>query len=530
MYKVMIVDDETIILSGIKFLVDWERNGCVICATARNGQEALKAIRQMPPDIILADIRMPVMDGISLLKQVNEEFPYIVFIMLTNLEEFDLARQALRFRAVDYLLKSRLEAVILENALKRAKDERDQRNRLMAVSSMDYFVRREKEELVNKALQTVIFLRRPLRDQHAEEILANNGLLTGYRYFYIPIDYGIHPEGEGMTAEEKAERLNWIKELAEKAADGIYKNQYVLVDTGQRDVLVMFVHHIRGDGKEKQELFRKKLASTVNKITQARCEVFSTSVYDGKEMLWDCAGEYQCLLEAYYLENSSNYSLSEVPERYEPLGLEGIGSQLMAEILKRNVRGMETLLDKAEARINGTIHQKSQAIWLLNELNRSASQAFFALDSQNQKTVERISSFGEIDGIKTRSQVISWIEMLKKTTANVIGSSEGTGNRIAEKAKKYVLSHLEEHVGLQETADYIGVSAGYLSTIFKREYQQSFVEFENRAKIEYACQLLEKKQMMITEIAYKLGFENAYYFSKVFRKYMGMSPTDYQRK
>ena len=87
MYKVMIVDDETIILSGIKFLVDWEKIGCVISATARNGEDALEQIRKMPPDIVLADINMPVMDGITLLSKVSQEFPHIVFIMLTNLEE-----------------------------------------------------------------------------------------------------------------------------------------------------------------------------------------------------------------------------------------------------------------------------------------------------------------------------------------------------------------------------------------------------------------------------------------------------------
>ena len=123
MYKVMIVDDETIILSGIKFLVDWEKNDCVITATARNGQDALEQIRRMQPDIVLADLNMPVMDGITLMKTVNKEYPNIVFIVLTNLEEFELARQALQCRAVDYLVKSQLEAPVLEKVLKHAKEE-----------------------------------------------------------------------------------------------------------------------------------------------------------------------------------------------------------------------------------------------------------------------------------------------------------------------------------------------------------------------------------------------------------------------
>ena len=407
MYKVMIVDDETIILSGIKFLVDWEKNDCVISSTARNGQEALREIRKMPPDIILADINMPVMDGISLLKQVNEEFPHIVFIMLTNLEEFDLARQALRCRAVDYLLKSKLEASVLESSLNLAKKERDQRNRLMAVSSLDYFEKKEQEEMINKALQEVIFLKKPYGDETSAKILADSGLLEAYGYFYIPFDYSTMPDADELTADSKAERINWMRELAEKTADNVYRDQYILVDTGQLDVLVIFVHHVRGDWKEKLEVFSKKLISTVKNITQASCQVFATEIYDGKESLSICAGEYQRLLERHYLEIPQDKPLPIDSSNYEPLGLNGIGSQLTVEIMQRNVKGIQALLDKAEARIQSTVHQKSQAIWLLNELNRSASQAFLEMDPVRKKAENRISSYGVIDSIGTKSQVIA---------------------------------------------------------------------------------------------------------------------------
>lgn len=109
MYNILIVDDEPIILSGIKFLINWDKNDCTIMDTARNGREALEKIRACQPDIILCDIKMPVMDGLELLKQVNEEYPSIVFVMLSNLQEFQAAKEAISNRAVEYLLKSQLE-------------------------------------------------------------------------------------------------------------------------------------------------------------------------------------------------------------------------------------------------------------------------------------------------------------------------------------------------------------------------------------------------------------------------------------
>ena len=151
MYNVFIVDDETIILSGIKFLIDWEKNDCVIMNTARNGSDALEKIRAFQPDIILCDIKMPIMDGVQLLEIVHREFPSIVFIMLTNLQEFHLVREAIHNRALDYLLKNQLDAPLLEEALAKAKKEHDQRRRLMQDDKFQYYDKIRQKELVQKA-------------------------------------------------------------------------------------------------------------------------------------------------------------------------------------------------------------------------------------------------------------------------------------------------------------------------------------------------------------------------------------------
>lgn len=202
MYKVMIVDDETIILSGIKFLVDWEKIGCVISATARNGEDALEQIRKMPPDIVLADINMPVMDGITLLSKVSQEFPHIVFIMLTNLEE----------------------------ALERAKKERSQRARLTVADSEEFFQKKKQEEAANRALQEMILLKQR-EDDAAAAVLSDCGMLENYGYFYIPFDYSGMPDAGQMTKESRTELMRWIRELLQKTAENIYRSRYVLVDT-----------------------------------------------------------------------------------------------------------------------------------------------------------------------------------------------------------------------------------------------------------------------------------------------------------
>ncbi len=523
----MIVDDETIILSGIKFLVDWAKNDCVITATARNGKDAMEQIRKMPPDIILADLNMPVMDGITLMKTVREEYPDIVFIVLTNLEEFELARQALQCRAVDYLVKSQLEAPALEKALEHAKEEYVRRSQLMAASAADYFEKKHQEDLINSALQEIIFFRRGRQKEEYARLLSDAGMLEEYCLIYIPFEFSDFRE-EPPEKEEKAEMMEWVRELAAKTAENFFGGNYIILDTGESSSLVLFAYP--GRAAFNPEFFARKLTGAVHSIMPADCSVLYTEMYAGWEEIDRCASEYRALMERYYLGLSAA-EMKESLKDYEPLGLRGVGTQLAQEIRQRNMKGIQRIMDNIEARVMGTAHQKSQAIWLLNELNREASAALADVAGEgNAGFRDRISSIAAIENINTRSKVMEWLSMLRNTLTDVIGSSGTPGNLAAEKARKYVLKNIEAHISLQETAAAVGVSVGYLSTVFKKEFGQSFVDYVNSTKIEYACRLLDEKKLMVMEIACRLGYENAYYFSKVFRKYMGMSPTDYQKR
>lgn len=105
MYRVMIVDDEPLILAGIASMLDWEQYGCRIVGKATNGQQALEKMAELQPDIVITDIKMPAMDGIAFMREAKEKNYQAVFILLTNLEEFSLAREAVRLGAIDYLVK-----------------------------------------------------------------------------------------------------------------------------------------------------------------------------------------------------------------------------------------------------------------------------------------------------------------------------------------------------------------------------------------------------------------------------------------
>lgn len=524
MYNVLIVDDETIILSGIKFLIDWEKNDCVIMDTARNGKDALAKIRSCPPDIVLCDINMPVITGMELLSICNEEFPAVVFIMLTNLQEFSLAQDAIRFRAVDYLLKVQLEGASLEDSLRKAKLESDRRSRLMQADKMEFYHRKSNRELIGKACLEVLFSPDPAAAEQACDLLYENHMLDSFGMLYIPLAFHEMPQETPMDAKDKSDLTAWEKELAVRLADTIFNSRYLFVDTGQNDCLTMFLW---GQGKQWERhtaLFSAKLISASRNITQACPAILPTPCFYGKDQLTACKTSYFMLAEYYYLDAiDSPDRLPKTRPDFEPLGLAGIGSQLEAELNSKNLTGCTLLLDRAIKRLQETVHQKSQAIWLCNELYRSAARAL------QDSTFLDSYGYAEIENLMTRAQVTGWIRKLKNSLTEIIWQEANLKSEPVERARQYVLSHIEERLLLQDVANEVCISAGYLSTLFKKQYNQSFVSFINQAKVEHACRLIRERKYLISEISCRLSFENAYYFARVFKKYMGMSPSEYEK-
>ncbi|TDQ42377.1 response regulator transcription factor [Aureibacillus halotolerans] len=126
MCKVMLVDDERIILEGIAKLVKWNEAGTSLVATARHGAEAIEKIPDVEPEIIVADIRMPVMDGLELVKSVKQQWPAIDFVLLSGFRDFDYARQAMTYGIRHYLLKPCNETTILKALSELTKSREEQ--------------------------------------------------------------------------------------------------------------------------------------------------------------------------------------------------------------------------------------------------------------------------------------------------------------------------------------------------------------------------------------------------------------------
>ncbi|MDR0600026.1 MAG: response regulator [Treponema sp.] len=413
---VLLVDDDPFVIAGVKLLIDWKENGFLPPESASSGQEALEKLKSLRPGVVICDIVMPDLSGIDLLKQAEDEFPCTVFIMLSAHEEFDLAQKSMRYRALEYLVKSNLEQETLEAVLKKAKLERENRRKLRHIEEADEYPepaprRNGLRERVQRFLSYGAEL--PPEDKAA---LAKEGMLNNYGFALIPLDFAVLPEYPEITPEERRILLDWEIELTRRLGTSFFSHILLFPYSmgaedgviGEAETLLLFAWGMTRENWESgTEKFREQLMKTSLQITRLGADV---------------------LASPFYAEPSS-----ESP----------------------------------------------------------ADDLFFMAEKYRAK---------------------------------------GKHSGALQRAQQYILDNIQKQIMVQDIAEYAHISTGYLSTLFKKEYKRGLVDFINHVKIDRACVLLRANKYLIKEISYMLGFESAFYFSRVFHRHTGMTPSEYQAK
>ena len=247
-----------------------------------------------------------------------------------------------------------------------------------------------------------------------------------------------------------------------------------------------------------------------------------TDCFADAEALESCRLQVSGLRDHYYCFGSTPMLYGAfAPTVWQPLNLNGLGDRLTVEIRAKNALGCALLLDRAMERVRMVPHRQSQALWLCGGID-NAVRSLPMQDTDNCPNIE---------ALMTRAQVLTWLVRIKAVLTAQLGQNDSAGrNALLEKARQYVRDNVDKRILLQDAADYVCLSPGYLSALFKKQYNQSFVDFINEEKCRRACELICQEKHRINEISYMLGFENAYYFTRVFKRHTGMTPTEYQRK
>lgn len=539
MYRVMIVDDEPLILAGIASLLDWNEYGCEISGKAANGQQALKLMEEQKPDIVITDIKMPGMDGIGFMKAVKERgWDDVIFILLTNLEEFSLARQALSLGAVEYLVKMELTEEKLADSLKLAMERREMKRKAEAAGTA---VTVSREEAVRGYIEKLLtdggtFSGGASSGNASEASAQNQG--EGYDsclrrpvLAIISFNYGYEGFSSDFTREDQKKVISFAENIIEQMVKGYFDHSCLVRRELNSLVLVMSTDGI--------EDYREQIRSLGEKIISVVKDYFEVSVSVAVSSRKESLGEFGALLyEAMSATNHYFYhSLDpvvfyseecETSARHTGSFHIGFLKKDLSQAVALNDSGrLEEILDQVACLLREHNPSRQQAV------NACANLYFFLSsffeDGEEPDFPYEVNIMEKLGRLGTLGQIIQWINWFKEAVSGILERRRDTRvDKIAEMVREYVMEHYKERITLGQAAEALNISQGYLSTAFKKQSGESFTNYVSAIKIEKAKELIATHQYMMYEVSDLLGFDTPFYFSKVFKKVTGMSPKEYE--
>ena len=515
-YKVLLADDELIILSGIRYLIDWDAQNCEIVMTAHNGQETLDAIRDLHPDIVVCDINMPLRSGLDVLEDAQKYFPGVAFIMLTNYQEFGMVQRALRHDAVDYLLKTQLDPQMLIQALQRAKATCQRKD-----SAAD-----ENETSEPASMQGLLahVLRECCLAPDDLAFLRQNGFPASYHFLLCNIDLSTIPNIASFSMADRVRTIACERDIIAKIVQSAFPSSLLLEAGLPQKTLAFFLPNV---GEADFTKAAKTLDDVSARVTQARVDIAITDRFQSPEQLCKCALQAQNLFDIYYCSVPHFLCAGDVRHKvFEPFKTAQYVNLISSTLVTFNPQRINSQLDQVINMLRTTEHRRMEGISLCSStvglvlplVETAEPMLFSRLSSLNQRIYEST----------TRDELIAVFEAVSQELMETLVKPPESPRSIIDRTVHYVETNLHQRILLSEAADVLKVSPNYLSSLFKKQMGCSFIEYVNRKKIERACELIDRDEHHIYEIAFMLGFDSPYYFSKVFKRITNVSPSEYR--
>ena len=538
MLKTFLAEDEIVVRENIKKMVPWEQYGFELVGEASDGEMALPLIKKTRPDVLITDIKMPFMDGLTLCKVVKKELPDIKIVILSGYDDFNYAKEAIGIGVEDYLLKPITKNAFLERLCEirsRYEHEKSQReyyeqfHREMQEyeqnSSRDFF-----EGLISGTMDMGEMYERA--DKLGLDIVAE-----AYNILIFTLESENAAAGQSETYSEwEARALEKIEGLfADHSYAMLFRNNvfsYGVLVKEQKDNpgkntrdCVESIREILSDAPAGQPWFIaagelvERLSNMKHSYNTAAQTYARRYLYDGhilyyrdlkEEELAKDDGRYlkkvdinamdpaiiQKFLGSGLKEETGNF----VRDYFHAIGKEPMTSMVFRSYVILNVR-----------------------FSVLSFLNRMGYCASALEESDTEDALEQ--------GGASMEAAMAYAENMLQKAIEIRDENSGNKNRdILENSIEYIKTHyMDENMSLNAVAQVANISANHFSALFSQNIGQTFIEYLTGIRMEHAKELLRCTGKRASEIALEVGYKDSHYFSYLFKKTQGMTPSDYRK-
>ncbi len=527
MYKIMLADDEGIVIDSLKFIIEKEFGDQCIVEYAKTGRSVIELAEKFRPDIAIMDIQMPGINGIEAMKEIRQSNNNVLFIVMSAYDKFDYAKEAIKLGVLEYITKP-MERTKIVSVLKKGMEIVDRERE-----------KRSKDLLIKEKLETVVpiiesgLIYNILLQEHFTEDIENYKTILGFdksQAYMIAVVSGDEQEGNHMTnavgsSVKMQQHYQEVRECLKEYFDCIVGT----VMANKLAVLVPYEKE-RMDYNERIDLIEKarELVRRMRKKTSINFRIGIGRV--GK--LESMAESYNEALNALVITTGSVAHADDLPIGCDyagdyPIHLE---KQLFEEVEKGEVNNAVATArnfydwmveNNPDSLMEIRIKILEFALWIEHIAYEKGGMTYQF--NSRQDYLPAIMGTSDFDELR------KWfLDKVMAACQNILGKREEKSNSIIEMSKDYICNNYNKDISLDDVSRAVNISPYYFSKIFKEGTGENFIEYLTNIRIEKAKELLSTTEYSMKEICTMCGYSDPNYFSRSFKKNVGVTPTEYK--
>ncbi len=536
MYKLVIIDDEKEQVEGIKTIIDWGKYDIEICGTADNGKNGLDLVKEKLPDIAIIDIRMPLMNGLELIEEINNSKLKMQYIILSGYDDFYYAQKAIQPKTSNYLLKPCRPEEILQSVLKAVNNISEEKRVEAILTSYEEIIDRNipvlKENHLTRLITGQINDDEIIKTRIKRYNLDFSGTEGPFSVLIFSADFPGYLNGE--EPDEKTEMLTIaVREMIAKELLQIYRGETLYYQNNIVAILEM------GD---KASEIASSLHSLVEKLLLIKENINETynmsySIAIGNpvtplQSVWKSYQQAEIAMESRFFSDENNIlqyesRLAEAePEFLYPI-------QLEKQVLANVEHGKEENLPEAlQGFFDRACQENSSSKKYIQTLGLTlvSNILHFCINKNIDLKKIDLNISRTFDYILLSNNIKQLQDEILICLTRIINEIKTTQNytEIVQYTLDYIHDNYQKNITLQGIADEVNYSPSYLSLLFKQETGTNYIDYLNHYRVEKAKKLLEETNCKNYEIAYKVGYQDEKYFYQVFKRYTGLTASQYR--
>jgi two-component system, response regulator YesN len=544
MYRLMVVEDEDMIRRGIVNSIPWQSLGFVVVAESANGKAALEQLETTQVDVLLTDIKMPIMGGIELSKIVRQMYPDIEIIILSGFAEFEYARQAISFRAFDYLLKPTNKKKLLDafTALKESMDQKREVKEEIYYSNI--YISAGYETLRNEFLQSMLEGDNSLFKDFEEKTASLELDFTGHYFAAATIKFdrkSIFEELETSWGTDKRLLTFSYRNIIKEELSNLDNVYYIVEDYDTINFVFCF------PSKEKQDTVMIPCLESISEnihnclfknvtvpytigvgLSYPSIHHIAKSFSQAKKSIQNNFYLGEQKVQVYQDNNESKYEQNFIrfyPEEMEHAAV-SISNGNYADT-KRYLAAMFQALAEQNL-LPEIVKNYCIALRLMVQskiINSSGVMEKIIGDEYNEFVKEALT----VKELET--YIVNVMVALAKAIDETIDPMDVKEQRmIIEKAKAYIAACISEKITLKMISEYVYLSETYFSFLFKKVTGITYIDYIQKLRMQEAKKLLVNTNYKVYKIAEMIGYSDYKYFSVQFKKYVALTPKEYRNQ